>query len=226
MYRSSVRDSSDGCTRSALPRTPRPGWRPFSTPTNRRRTPWPHATVRYVREAGVLARIGFNRRFDRQYTALKRAVGEGEVGRVEMMHLTSRSHARPTLDYVKKSGRPGWRPRRRRLGQLDQRDPLVLDQVPGEPAAGVSLRKNMVGNQVGVKPSEPAEIETLGAAGEATYRDTRLRRRVPRSPSPAAPPRRLFAGRRKPPIPAPNPAHRSFSARTPISARNCDGRFG
>ena len=45
-------------------------------------------TVRYVREAGVLAGIGFNRRFDRQYAALKRAVGEGEVGRVEMMHLT------------------------------------------------------------------------------------------------------------------------------------------
>ena len=61
-------------------------------------------TVRYVREAGVLAGIGFNRRFDRQYAALKRAVGEGEVGRVEMMHLTSRSHAPPTLDYVKKSG--------------------------------------------------------------------------------------------------------------------------
>ena len=58
-------------------------------------------------EAGVLAGIGFNRRFDRQYTTLKRAVGEGEVGRVEMMHLTSRSHAPPTLDYVKKSGRPG-----------------------------------------------------------------------------------------------------------------------
>ena len=29
----------------------------------------------------------------------------------------------------------------------------------------------MVGNQVGVKPPEPAAIETLGAAGKATYRD-------------------------------------------------------
>ena len=61
-------------------------------------------TVRAVRAAGVLAGIGFNRRFDRQYAELKRAVGAGEVGRVEMMHLTSRGHAPPTLDYVKRSG--------------------------------------------------------------------------------------------------------------------------
>ena len=34
-----------------------------------------------------------------------------------------------------------------------------------------ALRKNMVGNQVGVEPPTLAEIETLGAAGKATYRD-------------------------------------------------------
>ena len=61
-------------------------------------------TVRAVRGAGVLAGIGFNRRFDAQYAALKRSVDDGEIGRVEMMHLTSRSHAPPTLDYVRTSG--------------------------------------------------------------------------------------------------------------------------
>ena len=82
-------------------------------------------TVRYVREAGVLAGIGFNRRFDRQYAALKRAVGEGEVGRVEMMHLTSRSHAPPTLDYVKKSG-----------GQLPTRGRISSTSPAGSPVSG------------------------------------------------------------------------------------------
>ena len=61
-------------------------------------------TVRAVRAAGVFAGIGFNRRFDAQYAALKRTVDEGEIGRVETMHLTSRTHALPSLDYVKTSG--------------------------------------------------------------------------------------------------------------------------
>ena len=42
--------------------------------------------------------------FDAQYAALKRVVDEGDVGRVETMHITSRSHALPTLKYVKTSG--------------------------------------------------------------------------------------------------------------------------
>ena len=61
-------------------------------------------TVRATRAAGVFAGIGFNRRFDAQYAALRRAVNDGEIGRVEMMHLTSRTHAPPTLDYVRTSG--------------------------------------------------------------------------------------------------------------------------
>ena len=61
-------------------------------------------TVRSARTAGIFAGIGFNRRFDTQYSALKRAVVGGKIGRVEMMHITSRSQTPPTLDYVKTSG--------------------------------------------------------------------------------------------------------------------------
>ena len=61
-------------------------------------------TMRSTRTAGIFAGIGFNRRFDLQYAALKRVVGAGKIGRVEMMHVTSRSQAPPTLDYVKTSG--------------------------------------------------------------------------------------------------------------------------
>ena len=61
-------------------------------------------TMRSARTADVFAGIGFNRRFDPQYAALRRAVRGGKVGRIEMMHITSRSHALPSLDYVKASG--------------------------------------------------------------------------------------------------------------------------
>ena len=61
-------------------------------------------TMQSTRAAGVFAGIGFNRRFDTQYATLRRAVRAGRVGRVEMMHLTSRTHALPSLDYVKASG--------------------------------------------------------------------------------------------------------------------------
>ena len=61
-------------------------------------------TLRSTRTAGVFAGMGFNRRFDEQYAALKRIVRGGRIGRVEMMHVTSRSQTPPALDYVKTSG--------------------------------------------------------------------------------------------------------------------------
>jgi len=61
-------------------------------------------TVRLARAAGLLAGMAFNRRFDRQHALLRRAVAEGEVGDIEMMHLTSRSQSPPDLDYARHSG--------------------------------------------------------------------------------------------------------------------------
>ena len=48
-----------------------------------------------VKEAGVVAVVGFNRRFDPNHRALFEQVGQGKIGRVETLHLTSRSQSAP-----------------------------------------------------------------------------------------------------------------------------------
>lgn len=61
-------------------------------------------TVRRAQASGVLAGMAFNRRFDHQHALLRSAVAEGEVGDIEMMHLTSRSQSPPDMDYARHSG--------------------------------------------------------------------------------------------------------------------------
>ena len=48
--------------------------------------------------------IGFNRRFDPSFAALKRRVSAGEIGRVEQVVITSRDPAPPPASYVAGSG--------------------------------------------------------------------------------------------------------------------------
>ena len=48
--------------------------------------------------------IGFNRRFDPSFSALRQRVEAGEIGRVEQLVITSRDPAPPPLAYVKASG--------------------------------------------------------------------------------------------------------------------------
>lgn len=57
-----------------------------------------------VRATGVPVMLGFNRRFDESHAALKQAVDRGEVGRVEIVQLTSRGPKPPPISYVKVSG--------------------------------------------------------------------------------------------------------------------------
>lgn len=57
-----------------------------------------------VRDAGILAATGFNRRFDDSHKALREGVREGRVGRLDMLHLTSRSERLPALEKVPGSG--------------------------------------------------------------------------------------------------------------------------
>jgi myo-inositol 2-dehydrogenase/D-chiro-inositol 1-dehydrogenase len=53
--------------------------------------------VSAVRAAGVPVMLGFNRRFDASHAAVKQAVDQGEVGRVEIVQLTSRGPQPPRL---------------------------------------------------------------------------------------------------------------------------------
>lgn len=53
------------------------------------------ACLSAVRESGVVAAVGFNRRFDPNHRALFEQVRRGRIGRVETLHLTSRSESAP-----------------------------------------------------------------------------------------------------------------------------------
>lgn len=57
-----------------------------------------------VAATGVPFMIGFNRRFDASHRAVREAVAAGEVGKVEIVQLTSRGPTPPPIAYVKVSG--------------------------------------------------------------------------------------------------------------------------
>lgn len=54
-------------------------------------------------ERGTLM-VGFNRRFDPDFMAVKAAIDAGRVGAVEMVTITSRDPGAPPLDYIRSSG--------------------------------------------------------------------------------------------------------------------------
>ena len=57
-----------------------------------------------VADSKVVCSIGFNRRYDPQFSALKQAIEEGKVGKLEMLTITSRDPSPPPVDYIKVSG--------------------------------------------------------------------------------------------------------------------------
>lgn len=62
------------------------------------------ACMAAVQLAGVGCMIGFQRRFDPTFYALKSRLSEGEIGVPEMLTITSRDPAPPPVDYLKQSG--------------------------------------------------------------------------------------------------------------------------
>ena len=48
--------------------------------------------------------VGFNRRFDPHFMAVRKAIDDGEIGEVEMVTITSRDPGAPPVDYIKRSG--------------------------------------------------------------------------------------------------------------------------
>lgn len=60
--------------------------------------------VEVVNECGVPCAMGFNRRFDPQFSTLKKAIVSGRVGELETLSITSRDPSPPPLDYIKVSG--------------------------------------------------------------------------------------------------------------------------
>ncbi|MCL2494054.1 MAG: inositol 2-dehydrogenase [Oscillospiraceae bacterium] len=48
--------------------------------------------------------VGFNRRFDHNFRALRKAVENGKIGKVELVKVTSRDPAPPSAEYAARSG--------------------------------------------------------------------------------------------------------------------------
>jgi len=57
-----------------------------------------------VNRTGATLMVGFQRRFDPDFIALKAAIDAGRIGEVETVALTSRDPAPPPLDYLSRSG--------------------------------------------------------------------------------------------------------------------------
>jgi myo-inositol 2-dehydrogenase/D-chiro-inositol 1-dehydrogenase len=62
------------------------------------------AVVQEAYHSDIPIMIGFSRRFDRNHLGVREAIEEGKIGKVEMMHLTSRAQEPPPISYVKVSG--------------------------------------------------------------------------------------------------------------------------
>ena len=60
--------------------------------------------LKAVSETGTVMQVGFNRRFDPDFAALREAILVGAVGRVELVVITSRDPEPPPLDYIRVSG--------------------------------------------------------------------------------------------------------------------------
>ncbi|MBR0827544.1 inositol 2-dehydrogenase [Bradyrhizobium manausense] len=62
------------------------------------------ACLKAVGATGRPVMIGFNRRFDPNFAALKAAADRGEIGKTELLSITSFDPAPPPIPYVKVSG--------------------------------------------------------------------------------------------------------------------------
>lgn len=60
--------------------------------------------VEALKGTNLKYQVGFNRRFDHNFQAVRNAVAAGKVGKPEIIKITSRDPEPPSIDYVKVSG--------------------------------------------------------------------------------------------------------------------------
>ena len=58
----------------------------------------------FIKDKNVPIQIGFNRRFDNSHAKVKVASENNEIGKLEMLIITSRDPAPPGIDYLKAAG--------------------------------------------------------------------------------------------------------------------------
>jgi myo-inositol 2-dehydrogenase/D-chiro-inositol 1-dehydrogenase len=57
-----------------------------------------------VEAAGVKLQIGFNRRFDPNFSAARKQIADGNIGTPHLLRITSRDPAPPPISYIERSG--------------------------------------------------------------------------------------------------------------------------
>ena len=62
------------------------------------------ACLEVVKQTGATLMVGFNRRFDPNFQALKRRLAEGAIGAIEIVSVTSRDPSPPPISYIARSG--------------------------------------------------------------------------------------------------------------------------
>ena len=62
------------------------------------------ACLDVVKQTGATLMVGFNRRFDPNFAALRRRVAEGAIGALEIVSITSRDPSPPPVSYIARSG--------------------------------------------------------------------------------------------------------------------------
>jgi myo-inositol 2-dehydrogenase / D-chiro-inositol 1-dehydrogenase len=62
------------------------------------------ACLKVVRDTKAVLMVGFNRRFDPHFAAVRGEIDKGSLGVVEMVTITSRDPGAPPLDYIARSG--------------------------------------------------------------------------------------------------------------------------
>jgi myo-inositol 2-dehydrogenase/D-chiro-inositol 1-dehydrogenase len=60
--------------------------------------------LKTVDKTGATLMVGFNRRFDPHFMAVRKAIDDGAIGKVEMVTITSRDPGAPPPDYITRSG--------------------------------------------------------------------------------------------------------------------------
>ena len=62
------------------------------------------AVVQQARQTNLPILVGFSRRFDTNHVGIREALQKGELGKLEMMHITARDPKPPALSYIRVSG--------------------------------------------------------------------------------------------------------------------------
>jgi len=107
-----------------------------------------------TKSSGNPIMIGFNRRFDPSFAALKSATDAGEIGRAELLSITSFDPAPPPLDYIKVSGGLF---RDMMIHDFDMANFIIGEQPESVTAVGTSL----VDPQIGKAGDVDTAIATL-----------------------------------------------------------------